>query len=350
MSSNAVLKDFEPVSLAQTARIELLDQIAQSMLKHDLEITPENMAAICSAVSGSDPTLAKVFAAREISGEPIDQAWLDDNARKPGKRDERRGALDQLMDSMESTLSQFSQTARTAQNATSEQRGAIDAQLEEMSFESDSDRLREEVERVVSLSRTMVDRFRSVEHAMQRSQAETDQLRDSLAKARNEADIDHLTRLPNRRAFERFFNDAVERAQTTNTPLSVAFCDVDHFKSVNDTHGHDAGDRVLVSIASALNKAATNDCFVARHGGEEFALIFRGNTADEARIKLDRIRAMQAHKQMMNRESGKPFGKITFSAGIAELIDLNDPREALSRADKALYNAKNAGRNRIEIG
>lgn len=340
----------EPVSLAQASRIELLERINATMLRYELDVTPTNIATVCSALSGSDARLAKAFATREIAGEPIDQTWLDTISRKPGKRDDKKEDLDRLMDTMEMTLKSFSQTARSAQDMTSEQRGAIDAQIQEMSTNSESDRLRDEVERVVDLSRAMVERFQKVEQAMERSQAETEQLRDSLAKARSEADVDHLTRLPNRRAFDRYFSAAAEQAKAKASQLSVAFCDVDHFKSINDTHGHDAGDRVLVSIAAVLNKAANNDCFVARHGGEEFALIFRGMGKEEARAKLDRIRVVQAHKQMMNRESGKPFGRITFSAGIAEIEGVDDAREALGRADKALYAAKNAGRNRIEVG
>ena len=91
---------------------------------------------------------------------------------------------------------------------------------------------------------------------MARSEAETEQLRDSLAKARIEADVDHLTRLPNRRAFERRLISATLAARERGEPLSFAFVDVDHFKQVNDSHGHAAGDRVLCALAASLSEGA----------------------------------------------------------------------------------------------
>ena len=127
----------------------------------------------------------------------------------------------------------------------------------------------------------------------------------------------------------------------------MAFCDVDNFKAVNDRHGHDAGDRILCAIANILSEHADDQCFVARHGGEEFVLLFYGLEKDEAFAKLDRIRRAQAAKLMMNQKTGRPFGKVTFSGGIAQVEDESDSRAALARADQALFDAKDAGRNRI---
>ena len=199
----------------------------------------------------------------------------------------------------------------------------------------------------MELSRTMLDRITQIEEAMDRSENETEELRADLAKARIEADVDHLTKLPNRRAFERRLNSASQEAQKTGKPLCVAFCDVDHFKAINDTHGHDVGDRVLMSIASTFNSKASDQCFVARHGGEEFVLLFYGLDKDAAWRVLDGIRRTQAMKLIVNRENGKGFGKITFSGGIAEVKNVDDTREALARADAALYEAKGSGRNQI---
>ncbi len=345
-----------PISRAEMARLELLERIRDFIVKHDLNVSGTNLATIGTALSGSNAPLAKAFVAREISGEPIDQRWLDTVTRLDPETGERMSELERLMDKMEYSLMRFAQTAKSAQDETTEQRGAMAAQLEAMESgaaepgsqdTSSAGRTRGEVERVIDLSRAMLERIGQVENAMERSQAETDQLRASLAKARIEADVDHLTRLPNRRAFERRLAAASHQAQLSGKPICVAFCDVDHFKSVNDTHGHDAGDRVLVAIANTLSSNASDNCFVARHGGEEFVVLFYGLNKEEALEKLDGIRRAQAMKTMFNRESGKPFGKITFSGGIAEVQNVDDARDALARADQALYDAKNAGRNTI---
>jgi len=341
-------QDAVPVSRAQAARDELLDRIKEFVIKHDLNATGSNLAAICTALSGSNAALAQAFAEREYSPEPIDQRWLDTIVRLDPETGDRMSEIEELMDRMEYSLMRFGQTAKSAQDETSEHRGAIDAQIEQMASAQGAEG-GDGVDRILSLSRAMVERIGQVETQMERSQQETEQLRTSLAKARTEADVDHLTRLPNRRSFERRLVSAAQQAQATGKPLCVAFCDVDHFKSINDKHGHDAGDRVLVAIASTLNSAASDTCFVARHGGEEFVVLFYGLDLDDAMIKLDGVRRAQSMKTMVNRESGKPFGKITFSAGIAKVEDVKDMREALARADAALYEAKSAGRNRIEV-
>lgn len=334
-------------SHALLARQDLLDRIADFVMKHELNVTGSNLSAICMALSGANAAIAQAFVAREISGEPIDQRWIDTVVRLDPETGDRVNELEKLMDQLEYSLMRFAQTAKTAHVETSEHRGALDAQIEAIVDASEGGGTGGDVSRVIDLSRAMLQRIEQVELAMQRSQTETELLRENLAKARMEADVDHLTGLPNRRAFERRLSSAALEAQAKAEPLSVAFCDVDHFKAINDTHGHEAGDRILCSIANTLNENASDQCFVARHGGEEFVVLLYGFDKDAAWRKVDGIRRAQAAKQLLNRETGKGFGKITFSAGIAEVEGAGDTRNALARADAALYEAKGAGRNRV---
>ncbi|WP_298471432.1 GGDEF domain-containing protein [uncultured Erythrobacter sp.] len=340
-------------SRAMEERRELLDRITAFIVKHDLAVTSANMAAVCGAMSGANGQLSEAFAKREIAGEPIDQRWLDTISRLDPGTNDRMSELEKLMDRLEYSLMRFTQTAKSAQDETSDGREALGAQINAIadatkSIEDDAVGGVDMAD-VIELSRAMLARIEQVETAMERSQAETQELRSNLAKARIEADVDHLTKLPNRRAFERRFASAATEARDKGEPLSVAFCDVDHFKSVNDTHGHDAGDRILVAIASTLNEIANDECFVSRHGGEEFVLLFYGLDKDAAWRKLDVVRRVMARKMLMNRETGKPFGRITFSGGIAEVTEDADSRSALSRADAALYEAKSTGRNQIVV-
>jgi len=350
--SNTTLEAPPKVSpLVQEARRDLLDRITQFTLRHGLPVNSHNLGAICSALSGSSAPLAQAFAAREISGEPIDQRWLDTVVRLDPEINDRINELEKLSDQLEYSLIRFVQTAKSAHDETSDHRGAIGAQIAAMddvaASISDDGASRSDISGIADLSRVMLERIEQVEKAMERSQKETEMLRENLAMARAEADIDHLTRLPNRRAFERRLTSDNATARAGGEPLCVAFCDIDHFKLVNDTHGHDAGDRILCAVASTMNEIASNQCFVARHGGEEFVLLFYGLDKDAAWRKLDGLRRSIAAKQMMNRETGKPFGKVTFSGGIADVTQESDPRSALARADAALYQAKEGGRNKI---
>ena len=337
-------------SRAADARRALLAQIGEFVETHDLALTATNLATICGGLSGSHPELAQAFAAREMAGEPIDQRWLDTLARLDPDGHARIAALETLTDKLEYALMRFAQTARSAQTETSDHRGALGVQIEAMGEITVPAPAASEFERVLDLSQAMLARIASVEAAMERSQQETEKLRENLAKARVEADVDHLTRLPNRRAFERRLVSAAIEARAKGEPLSLAFCDVDHFKAINDTHGHEAGDRVLCALAATLTEHAGDSCFVARHGGEEFVLLFYGMGKDAARFRLDAIRRAQAARQLMNRDTGQPFGRVTFSGGVAEVTEDTDPRSALACADAALYRAKEEGRNRVVVG
>lgn len=262
---------------------------------------------------------------------------------------------------MENTMTNFELTIQNAREATDAYRTAMNKQLgkprlllENGRPSDDQDRSTEkgadEFLKLLSLSRAMLSELKAIEQEMERNQHEAEALRASLAKARQEADADHLTGLPNRRAFERELSKAMEQAKMTGEPLSIGFCDIDNFKQVNDTHGHEAGDRVLTGIAKALSKIASDSCFVARHGGEEFVLLFTGIGQFEAWQKLEAARSELSDRRLMNRDSGTPFGRITFSGGVAQIDLAGDPREALALADTALYRAKEAGRNRVYCG
>jgi len=343
-------EEIAAASRAEEARRALMARIGEFVESHDLAVTPSNLATICGGLSGSHPELAQAFTAREIAGEPIDQRWLDTLGRLDPDGHTRIAELEALMDQLEYSLMRFAQTARSAQSETSDHRGALGAQIEAMADIAIAPAAAAELARVLDLSRAMLTRIEQVEAAMARSQDETDRLRENLAKARMEADVDHLTGLPNRRAFERRLVSAAIEARAKGEKLSLAFCDVDRFKLINDNHGHDAGDRVLCAVAATLNEHGGNACFVARHGGEEFVLLFYGLCKEAARLKLDTIRRAQAARHLMNRETGQPFGRVTFSGGVAEVTEDSDTRSALGRADAALYRAKQEGRNRVVVG
>ncbi|MCB2059483.1 MAG: GGDEF domain-containing protein, partial [Novosphingobium sp.] len=118
---------------------------------------------------------------------------------------------------------------------------------------------------------------------------------------------------------------------------------------INDTHGHEAGDRVIKVIADTLAKIANNSCFIARHGGEEFVLLFRNMSIADAKARLDEVREQLAERRLINRKNDVPFGQITFSGGVADVFAFQDPGAALRAADEALYIAKENGRNRIVL-
>jgi two-component system cell cycle response regulator len=155
---------------------------------------------------------------------------------------------------------------------------------------------------------------------------------------------DALTSLPNRRAFEEELAREVARASRSRAPLAVAILDVDRFKSVNDQHGHAAGDEVLRAIVARVGRGLRAGDFVARIGGEEFALLWPGADLVHAAEIAERVRASIAGTPM---NAGGRSLSITVSLGCAMWSVDETTAALLARADACLYEAKRTGRNRV---
>ncbi|MFB9952617.1 GGDEF domain-containing protein [Rhizobium puerariae] len=178
----------------------------------------------------------------------------------------------------------------------------------------------------------------------QRSQ-EMDQVRRELDEYKRIANTDSLTRIANRRAFdERLAGVYNNSAVLPLTALVLA--DIDNFKKINDSFGHPVGDKILATVASVIRSNVRKEIFVARSGGEEFAMIVEGNTPEEVLIICERVRRALETRTFRNSRSGIEYGPITISLGFAMGSQAEDPGELYANSDTALYHAKNAGRNR----
>ncbi|WP_313087791.1 GGDEF domain-containing protein [Stutzerimonas nitrititolerans] len=172
-------------------------------------------------------------------------------------------------------------------------------------------------------------------------------LRQRLEEQRQLALVDTLTELPNRAAWDERLEVEVARWQRYGGELLLAVLDVDHFKRINDDFGHLAGDRVLKIIAGELRKRLRKTDFIARFGGEEFALLLPHTPLPEGLRLLDTLR--QGIEQCPFHFKGEPV-TVTLSGGLGRFAEGETLEQVFERADHALYAAKDAGRNRIELG
>ncbi len=328
--------------LARQARRELLSAISDFLLENDLAVNPENLSAAYNALSGNSPSLGRRVAERRASAEGISQSWLRSVCADPADQPDE-DAPRRLTEELDRSLKVFARSASAARSATSD----YGAQLDRHASELHKLDLGDAASGLASIAREMADRARSAEAKLEESEREAKALRRQLSRAKRDAERDHLTGLPNRRAFDAELQRQYAEAKAAQDRLCVAFCDVDHFKLVNDRHGHEAGDRSLKFIARALNTISDKNCHVARHGGEEFVMLFRGATVPEAVEKLDKVRARLAARRLVNRETGEPIGQISFSAGVADAFAYPAAQDALRAADEALLQAKDQGRNRV---
>ncbi|HEV3485301.1 MAG TPA: diguanylate cyclase, partial [Vicinamibacterales bacterium] len=173
-------------------------------------------------------------------------------------------------------------------------------------------------------------------------------LGETLTSVREEATNDRLTRVANRHALLSALFEEVERAARYGRPLTVAFVDIDHFKSVNDTYGHEVGDAVLRAVASVFRDNTRDADVVGRYGGEEFVIIFPETSIDEATAVAEKLRLLVL-KERVPSAPGEQIG-VSISIGLAgghgQALRVD---ELLRDADAAMYAAKSLGRNQTYV-
>ena len=167
-------------------------------------------------------------------------------------------------------------------------------------------------------------------------------------KLLQEALTDTLTQLPNRRHGLDFLASELVFTQSGNASLACLMMDIDHFKNINDTYGHAAGDAVLVQLAAILRSTARAEDMVFRYGGEEFAAILTDTPPKIARQIAERIRHEVENAEFLWEERSIP---VTLSVGVAMAVGkAQDGQALIAAADAAMYRAKNAGRNQVVVG
>lgn len=194
------------------------------------------------------------------------------------------------------------------------------------------------LDQIVNANEALQSRLNSAE---QKLENQTKQLAGYLTEART----DGLTGLANRKAFDQMLDECFNKWQQSKTTFSLAMIDVDHFKKVNDTYGHPAGDSVLKEMATRILEVKHDSLLIARYGGEEFAVLFNGPEDEAAKI-------MEGLRQSV---VAKPFEAdgvsipITMSCGVSKILTDERVGKLVRRADEALYSAKMGGRNRVFV-
>lgn len=224
---------------------------------------------------------------------------------------------------------------------------ALDVVTGQMDSGLDPAALQAVVHQLTAATRSMRARTEALESQLNQSSSEVAALREAVEAIRHEAQTDALTGLSNRKHFDMQLAAAAKEAAETGEDMCVVIGDVDHFKSFNDTWGHQTGDQVLRLVAHCFTENVKGRDTAARYGGEEFVLILPATSLANARGLAERIRRVVQTKKVVKRSTGETLGSITISLGVARLGPGEDPLETVRRADACLYTAKRSGRNMV---
>ena len=318
--------------------------------RHVLPVSPQNYEVWLTYMMHSSPDLKQAVdkllaTGKPLTGEDMEQLYerffstthLSTQVMETGSRiaHEIADALDALKKAG-ATTERYGATLNVA--ADSLQSASIDG-----------DALKRLINVLASATTEMSKQNSNLSHKLATSSQEMEKLRTSLRQARAEALTDALTGIANRKLFDETLRLRKEEADSEKTELSLMLCDIDHFKSFNDTWGHQTGDQVIRFVASALAKFALPDHLVARYGGEEFAVIMPRTSLKEAGRIADQIRSAIEAKRLVRRSTNETIGAVTVSFGGALYAPGETVGQIITRADECLYMSKRNGRNRVTL-
>lgn len=319
------------------------EQVGHFLALHDLSPTPQNYEIAYRYLVEKDVQLGRVIDTLIEAGGIDDDTFADLHAEDRG--DVSAKQLAQMIHRAQAYVAHTAKIIDQSHSATKSFGENLETNIaaasEDVALPSGL------ATEIVDLTKAMIEKTRHFEIKLKRMDNEIGDLKLRLDDARKDAMHDPLTGLPNRRAFMEQLNDAIA-TRGSGRSVCVAYCDIDHFKFVNDSYGHEVGDRVIQFIGKRLQEASKETMYVARFGGEEFVVLFRNLPLARAVAHMEALRIDIGERRLVCRDNGEPLGKITFSAGVAALEGGLDGTALLKAADQALYRAKELGRDRVE--
>lgn len=319
------------------------------MGQHDAAFNPITFAVWYEHVAGINPALSTAVNALldgkvRLSDEAMCKLYRTHVAPPDVVVAERVGSDFQRV--MNTLVEASSRTGRAAQD--------YGEQLSDLERALGSDAHPAAIEHSLSLTLQGTLQMQQSVHALRDtvtgSERQIELLRSELAHARAVMLTDPLTGILNRRGFEELLQRVLSTPPSSGKVHCLALLDIDHFKRINDTHGHLTGDEVLKALGTVLQRVVSDSgMHCARYGGEEFAVLLPDTTMASAVSATGSICALAKAMKVRNRSTGQVIATATFSAGIAAWQPGEDAKSLISAADKALYRSKDQGRDRITV-
>ena len=333
----------------RSAAGRLAEQALMAMQARAVPPTPQNFTVWYQHQSGHDPALTQAIAMIDRSGEGFTEERSAELHRRFGGGADQSRQIQLVSERVSSLVDEVTSKLGLATSQTRDYSARLSSLGHGLSAAVEPSELVALVSELENQTELMRRRAGKLETELERSSREINSLKDDLADARRAAHTDPLTGLGNRKLFADVFALEAATAMGSGSPLSLLVIDIDHFRSFNNTHGHQVGDAVLRLVADKLKRSVKGRDTVARYGGEEFIVLLPQTRDEGAALLADQIRADIARSRLVVRNRGQDLGKVTISIGVAELVPGETPDNCFRRADEALFQAKHEGRNRVIV-
>jgi diguanylate cyclase len=326
---------------------ELLRMALARMGQHPAALTPLCYAVWYEHLGGLNPALSSAL--EPVAAGTAPTGPLDDEAVQQLYRQHISPSEGDQLARIGQDLQRLMQGLAQSASSAGDQAGDFGARLDSLNgllAGPDAQAIAPHLPERMRATARMSESIGALQAQVASSRAEVDRLRGELDRTRAETLIDPLTGVLNRRGFDRALEALMQRGRGERACL-VLF-DIDHFKTVNDRHGHMVGDMVIKGLGEVLRRAVVRPgASVARYGGEEFAVMLPQANLSNALTLAEQVREMARTMKVRQRGAAEALVSVTVSGGVARRRDDDDAEALLARADAALYRAKQDGRDRI---
>ncbi len=318
------------------------------MTKYRVPATPKNYTVWYCYVSGADKELNKEIdeltsGNAEFSEETNDMLYRRFfSGSDEGVLREMRGEMQEVLVSVFTDLAKMSGQADNFENVMSKSMSKLDEDIPVKE-------IKKVVGEIITETKVVKESGHAVNEKLKEANNELEVLKKDFEHLRAEAFVDFLTGVANRRSFDRSLLEFAEESTTDKQKLCLLMIDIDHFKKFNDTHGHIVGDKVLKYVAKKLVNSVRGGDFVACYGGEEFSVILPETPLKGAAKVAENIRNTLDKKILQRSGSEEQLSGVTVSIGVAQYRYGEEMSVFIARADAALYQSKENGRNRVTM-
>lgn len=330
---------------------EYLRLVLTQLRQHQLPVSPVNYSLMYFHVAGKDVALSKKI--DQLLNQSND--WNDEKAKSLFSRficQCQDNDFQDLRDELVMTMAQIIGYVIDLAGKAALSNSTLEKHMSELAVSNQPKEILAIASNIIADTRGFLEQSKTFEANLMDSTQEISFLKDELDQARRMATTDALTGLFNRRGFDEELLISINQVNSEDADSSN-FClliiDIDHFKLVNDTHGHLVGDKVLVGISKVLHKQMRGKDHLSRYGGEEFAAILKDTPLTGAFTVAENLRRITEKLRLKHIKTGQQLGQITISIGVACYRKGETLKDFIHRSDNALYRAKSLGRNRSVI-